>query len=110
VGLEYIKPIADYEIQMKDAVAGQGWATGASVMLFVSCVPYKAEWRYRGLAHRVLLIDLGHLGQNAMLSAAAMGLGSCCMAAYNQAKCDQVLGVDGVDEYTVYVISVGTLP
>ena len=109
VSIEYIKPFTDYENELTDAVIGQGWAAGASVALFVTCVPYKSEWRYCSLAHRVILIDLGHLGQNVMLSAAGMGLGSCCMAAYDQNLCDEFLGVDGVDEYTVYVISVGTM-
>jgi nitroreductase len=59
------------------------------------------------MAHRVMLIDLGHLGQNVMLSAAGLGLGSCCMAAYDQTLCDETLGLDGLTEYTVYAISVG---
>ncbi|MCL2216720.1 MAG: SagB/ThcOx family dehydrogenase [Defluviitaleaceae bacterium] len=94
--------------KITEMLAGQTWATKAPVVLFYTCIPYKAEWRYVDMAHRVMLIDLGHLGQNAMLSAAALGLGSCCMAAYSQQACDEVLGVDGLDEYTVYAISVGT--
>ena len=86
----------------------QTWAAKAPIVLFYSCVPYKAEWRYVDMAHRVALIDLGHAGQNAMLSAAALGLGSCCMAAYDQKLCDETLGFDGLDEYTVYAIAVGT--
>jgi nitroreductase len=54
-----------------------------------------------------MLIDIGHVGQNAMLSASALGLGSCCLAAFDSAKCDQALEVDGTDEYTVYVVTVG---
>jgi len=98
-------PSAD---QITAMLSGQSWAAQAPIVLFYSCVPYKAEWRYVETAHRVMLIDLGHVGQNAMLSAASLGLGSCCMAAYDQQLCDAALGVDGIDEYTVYVIAVGT--
>jgi nitroreductase len=56
-----------------------------------------------------MLIDLGHLGQNVMLSAVDMGLGSCCIAAYDQRLCDAFLEIDGVDEYTVYMITVGSI-
>jgi nitroreductase len=42
-----------------------------------------------------------------MLSAAALGLGSCCIAAYDQKLCDEALGLDGIGEYTVYAIPVG---
>ena len=91
-----------------EMLAGQKWAMNAPVVLFYTCVPYRAEWRYVNMAHRVMLIDLGHLGQNVMLSAAALGMGSCCMAAFDQAVCDEVLAIDGNNEYTVYVIAVGT--
>jgi SagB-type dehydrogenase family enzyme len=76
--------------------------------LFFTCLPYRGEWRYAEMAHRVMLIDLGHVGQNVMLSAAALGMGSCCFAAFDSTQCDKALGVDGFDEYTVYAVSVGT--
>ena len=107
VTLEFLGDIPNYEDTITEMVVGQAWAAKAPVVLFYSCIPYKAEWRYHELAHRVVLIDLGHVGQNAMLSAAALGLGSCCMAAYDQQVCDKVIGLDGVDEYVVYGIAVG---
>ena len=93
--------------EITDLVVGQSWAAKAPVLLFFTCVPYRAEWRYVNMAHRVVLIDLGHVGQNVMLSAHALGLGSCCMAAYDQALCDNALRINGLDEYTVYVVAVG---
>lgn len=93
--------------KVTEMLVGQSWASKAPAILFYSCIPYKAEWRYADMAHRVMLIDLGHVGQNAMLSAAALGLGSCCMAAFDQKSCDEVLGFDGLEEYTVYAVSVG---
>ena len=106
--IEYLGPIENYAENITAMLAGQAWAAKAPVVLFYSCVPYRAEWRYVSAAHRVVLIDLGHLGQNVMLSAVAMGLGSCCMAAFDQGKCDEILGFDGLNEYTVYAVSVGT--
>jgi SagB-type dehydrogenase family enzyme len=97
----------DFENLITPMLVGQSWAAKAPAVLFYTCVPYRAEWRYADMAHRVMLIDLGHLGQNVMLSAAGLGLGSCCMAAYDQALCDEALGINGIDEYTVYAISVG---
>ena len=108
VTIERLNDIADYEDTITKMVVGQAWAAKAPIVLFYSCIPYKAEWRYHEMSHRVVLIDLGHVGQNAMLSAAALGLGSCCMAAYGQQACDEVLGLDGLNEYTVYGVAVGT--
>lgn len=110
VTIERLGPLFDdYENNMNDLVVGQKWVTNAPVVLFVSCVPYRAEWRYSDASHRVMLIDLGHIGQNLMLSATAMGLGSCCIAAYDQKKCDDTFSFNGVDEYTVYVLPFGNL-
>jgi len=108
VKIEGLGPIDNYKEKITAMLAGQAWAAKAPIVLFYTCVPYRAEWRYVHAAHRVVLIDLGHLGQNAMLSAVALGLGSCCMAAYNQQLCDETLGLDGLGEYTVYAVSVGT--
>ena len=105
--IEWLGPIENYPEKITSMLVGQAWAAKAPIVLFYTCVPYRAEWRYIHAAHRVVLIDLGHLGQNVMLSAVALGLGSCCMAAYDQEVCDNVFGVDGHDEYTVYAVSVG---
>ncbi|MDR2183069.1 MAG: SagB/ThcOx family dehydrogenase [Clostridiales bacterium] len=107
VTLERLGDIENFKTTVVEMVAGQKWAENASVTFFITCVAYRAEWRYRENAHRVVLIDLGHVGQNMMLSAAALGLGSCCIAAYNQAACDRVLMLDGTDEYMVYGVTVG---
>ena len=110
VTIEYLGPLFDdYETKMNDLLVGQKWATKAPVILFISCMPYRAEWRYNDAAHRVMLIDLGHVGQNLMLSATALGLGSCCLAAYDQKLCDEVFSFNGIDEYTVYVLTLGHL-
>jgi len=107
VAVEFIGEFTNYAERITEMLAGQKWAIDAPVIVFYSCVAYRAEWRYSSAAHRVVLIDLGHVGQNFMLSAAAMGLGSCCMAAYNQKACDEALGLDGYEEYMVYACSVG---
>ena len=109
VTIERLGPLFDnYETHMNDLLVGQKWAVTAPVILFLSCIPYRAEWRYSNISHRVMLIDLGHVGQNLMLSAAALGLGSCCLAAYEQKLCDEVFSFNGIDEYTVYVLTLGT--
>jgi len=107
VSIVRIADIDDYSHTMNDMMVGQRWTTKAPAVIVVTCDAYRAEWRYGTAAHRVMLIDLGHLGQNLMLSATSMGLGSCCLAAYSQDLCDKALGVDGINEYTVYAVSVG---
>ncbi|MCL2526683.1 MAG: SagB/ThcOx family dehydrogenase, partial [Coriobacteriia bacterium] len=82
VAITRVGAVEDYVSTITDMMAGQKWASRAPAVIVASCDAYRAEWRYEAASHRVMLIDLGHLGQNLMLSATAMGLGSCCMAAF----------------------------
>jgi nitroreductase len=36
-----------------------------------------------------------------------MGMGTCAIAAYDQDDCDELLAVDGEEEFTVYIAPVG---
>jgi SagB-type dehydrogenase family enzyme len=107
VSVEFLKEIEKPDTCISDMLSGQKFAASAQVVIFMSCVAYRCEWRYSHMAHRVALMDLGHIGQNWMLSAAAMGLGSCCFAAYDQKASDEALELDGFEEYMVYACCVG---
>ena len=109
VAIEFMRELPDMENTVTDMLSGQRWASRAPVVILYSCVAYRAEWRYNAFAHRVVLIDAGHVGQNLMLSAAAIGFGSCCMAAYDQTLCDKILNLEGYEEYTVYTCAIGKI-
>jgi len=68
------------------------------------------EWRYGLAAHRVIALDAGHVCQNLYLACEAIGAGTCGIAAYNQEAIDQLLRVDGEDEFTIYLAPVGKVP
>lgn len=91
------------------ATRGQVWAGTAGVTFVFAAVPYRTEWRYDYTAHRVILMDVGHMCQNLYLAATAMGLGACAMAAYTQDLVDHLIGVDGTDQFAVYLCSVGVV-
>ncbi|KPL08224.1 hypothetical protein AMJ86_01460 [bacterium SM23_57] len=79
----------------------------SSVVFIWTAIPYRTEWRYGPLAHKLIAQDSGHLCQNLYLACESIGLGTCAIGAYNQKKMDLVLGVDGIDEFTIYVATVG---
>ncbi len=87
--------------------AGQKWAVRAPALFYFTAVPYRFEWRYSIHAHRIALVDLGHVGENLYLAAEALKLGTCGIGAFLQSHCDQVLKVDGDNEFTVYLQPVG---
>ena len=90
-----------------DSVNGQKFAENANVTFYLSAIPYRAEWRYGLRSHKVMLLDLGHLAQNIYLSAEGIGAGACGIASYDQEKSDALFGLDGEDEFVVYILPVG---
>lgn len=81
---------------------------GKSAVTFIwSVLPYRGEWRYDFLSHKVMLIDAGHLCQNLYIGCEAIGCGTCAVGAYDQEAVDKFLGLDGEDEFVVYISPVG---
>ncbi len=89
------------------ACLGQWFVALAAVVLFWTVIPARMEWRYDLAAHKVIAIDAGHVCQNLYLACESLGLGTCAIAAYNQEACDRLLGVDGDEEFTLYLAPVG---
>ena len=99
----------DMDRSLTKACLGQSFVGDGAVVFIWTCIPYRCEWRYHVLAHKVMLIDAGHLCQNLYLVCEAMGCGTCAIGAYDQAAMDAVVRVDGHDEYVVYLAPVGRL-
>jgi SagB-type dehydrogenase family enzyme len=97
----------DMVAALGEATLHQHFVATAPVTFAWTVIPYRMEWRYDLAAHRVLLMDAGHLCQNLYLACAAIDAGTCAIAAYHQELMDRLLGVDGVDEFTLYLAPVG---
>jgi len=99
--------LPDPAARLAEATLGQGFVGTAPVAFAWTVIPYRMEWRYQAAAHRVIAIDAGHLCQNLYLACAAIDAGTCAVAAYRQQGMDELLGVDGKDEFTLYLAPVG---
>ncbi len=89
------------------AVMGQKFVADCAVTFVWTTVPYRMEWRYLEIAHRVILLDAGHVCQNLYLACEAIHSGTCAIAAYDQEAMDDLLQVDGEEQFTVYLAPVG---
>ncbi len=100
---------ADENIGRNAAAAclGQNFVATAAATFFWTAVPARMEWRYDLAAHKVIAIEAGHICQNLYLTCIAINAGTCAIAAYDQKACDELLGVDGEEEFTLYIATVG---
>jgi SagB-type dehydrogenase family enzyme len=102
----YVVRDKDLTEEAHEATRGQFLRQSAVVFVW-TVVPYRTEWRYTFLSAKIIAQDSGHVCQNLYLACEAIGAGTCAIGAYDQDKIDPILGVDGVEEFTVYVAPVG---
>lgn len=93
--------------EVKAACLGQSFVGDAPVVFFWTAVPYRTEWRYGPASQKLVALDCGHVCQNLYLACESIGCGTCAVGAYDQALADRVAGVDGVDEFVIYIAPVG---
>jgi len=94
-------------IESVHEASNEQYVLGSAVVFIWTAIPYRSEWRYSLLAHKMIAQDSGHVCQNLYLACESIGAGTCALGAYNQGKMDAVLGVDGEEEFTIYMAPVG---
>ncbi len=106
-GLVSLQPDPDLAARLTALTLGQNFVGKAAVTFIWSCLPYRGEWRYHRSAHKVILLEAGHVCAHLYLAGEAIGCGVCAIGSYDQAALDRYLGVDGTDELAVYLAAVG---
>jgi SagB-type dehydrogenase family enzyme len=99
--------VQDVASKITEGCHGQSFAGEGAVIFIWTVIPYRTEWRYSHVSHKAIAMDSGHLCQNLYIACEAIGAGTCAIGAYDQAKMDAIIGVDGKDEFTIYVAPVG---
>jgi len=92
------------------AACDQEMLGSAAVVFLWTAVFARSASKYGGRAYRYVYLDAGHIAQNLALAAVALGLGTCQIGAFYDDEVNAILGVDGVEESTVYMTSVGRMP
>ena len=82
----------------------------AGAFLLVTALFWRTRFKYGLRGYRFALLEAGHVGQNALLAAAALELAAVPVGGVFDRRVEQLLEVDGVDESLVYALSVGRRP
>jgi len=107
--LLFVKPLDPKKIgeSLSDLTYSQDFCGSSAVFFIWAVIPYRTEWRYSLIAHKGILIEAGHVCQNLYLACEAIDAGTCAVAAYDQKGIDELIEVDGDEEFVVYVAPVG---
>jgi SagB-type dehydrogenase family enzyme len=90
-----------------EACLDQTYVKRSAVTVFWTAVPYRMAWRYGERGYRYLHLDAGHVCQNLYLSAEAIGAGVCAIAAFEDEPLNALLDLDGIEQFVIYLASVG---
>ncbi len=96
-----------FGLDLARAALGQKMLRDASFNLIWSAMIDRSKWKYEQRAYRYIYLDAGHIAQNTALAAVSCGLGSCQVGAFFDHEVDDIIGVDGENEFAIYMSAVG---
>ncbi len=76
-------------------------------LLLVAAVFGRTRFKYGVRGYRFALLEAGHVGQNVILTATALGLAAVPLGGFYDRPTDEFLGLDGVNESVLYTIAAG---
>lgn len=85
----------------------QPMVKNSAVTFIWVAVAYRSIWRYQERAYRYMHLDAGHVCQNLYLAAEAVDSGVCAIAAFEDEAINELLGLDGVEQFVIYLATLG---
>jgi len=79
---------------------------GAALAVALTGISMKTKLKYGERGYRFLLFEAGHIMQNLLLVASALGVSALPIGGFVDAELDSALGIDGLDEVSLYLAAV----
>lgn len=101
-----------HETPVNDELAtqsGMKMPESAAVTILLTAVPDRSRRKYGIRGYRYLLFEAGHLMQNLLLTAQALGFAGVPWGAFLERELDSYLNITATDEETIYVGLFGSL-
>ncbi|MHB0999246.1 MAG: SagB/ThcOx family dehydrogenase [Armatimonadota bacterium] len=93
--------------KVRAANVGNEFVKNSAAFFIWTTIPYRMEYQYDVVAHKIIAIDAGHVCQNLYMAGESIGAGVCAIVGFYQEEMDNILGVDGEDEFAIYAASIG---
>ncbi len=96
----------DVRAELASAALGQSWIADAPAVFVIAAVVERTAGKYGDRASRYVTLEAGHVCQNMLLEATALGLASTPVGAFDDADVVRVAGLPA-DHQPLYVVPVG---
>lgn len=84
-------------------------AFDASMVIMITAIFERSTFKYGARGYRFVMLEAGHVAQNINLAVSGMGLGGFNIGGFYDATMDEILGLDGLTQSTVYLVAIGGL-
>lgn len=108
--LQEVDAAIDVGERLVASCLGQGFVGTGAAAFFWTAVAEQMTWRYGERGYRYLFLDVGHVCQSLYLAAESIGCGACAIAAFDDESLNAALGIDGEQQFALYVAAVGRKP
>jgi len=92
---------------LEEACPLPGLLTGGACALLVLAVFGRTRFKYGQRGYRFALLEAGHVVQNVALAAAALDVPALPLGGFYDARVDDLVDADGVEESVVYAVVLG---
>lgn len=90
--------------QLREALVDPALADVASALIVITGVFWRSRFKYGARGYRFVLLEAGHLAQNAVLAATDLDLAALPLGGFHDVLLDRLVGVDGLDEASLYAL------
>jgi len=104
---DMLERLADGPADLSKVSPFESAVAGAAVVVALAACFWRSRFKYGLRAYRFTLLEAGHVAQNLLLAAAALELGAVPIGGFYDRRLDDLLGLDGVDESSLYLVCVG---
>jgi SagB-type dehydrogenase family enzyme len=95
-------------VDLESAFVQQDLAKAAAAAILVSAIFFRSVFKYGERGYRFVLLEAGHVVQNALLAAAGRDLAAVPIGGYLDREIDRAAGLDGLHESVVYCMLLGS--
>lgn len=94
-------------VDLEHAFVQQDLVKAAAAAILVSAIFFRSVFKYGERGYRFVLLEAGHVVQNALLAARGHDLAAVPVGGYVDREVDRAMGLDGLHESVVYCMLLG---
>jgi SagB-type dehydrogenase family enzyme len=94
-------------VDLQAAFVQQDLVGAAAAGILICSVFFRSVFKYGERGYRFVLLEAGHVAQNALLACQGRGLAAVPVGGYFDRDLDRAIGLDGLHESVIYALLLG---